>query len=47
MNLGGRVSPELGDLSRLEWLYLDGNRLTGPIPPELGKLTRLRVLSSQ
>ena len=45
MNLGGRIPPELGELSRLAWLYLDGNRLTGPIPPELGKLTRLRNLS--
>ena len=45
MNLGGRIPPELGELSRLAWLYLDGNRLTGPIPPELGKLTSLRVLS--
>ena len=45
MNLGGRIPPELGELSRLTWLHLDGNRLTGPIPPELGKLTRLGRLS--
>ena len=45
MNLGGRIPPELGELSRLTWLHLDGNRLAGPIPPELGKLTRLRILS--
>ncbi len=45
MNLGGRIPPELGELSRLTWLHLDGNRFAGPIPPELGKLTRLRILS--
>ena len=45
MNLGGRIPPELGELSRLTWLQLDGNRLAGPIPPELGKLTRLKILS--
>ena len=45
MNLGGRIPPEFGELSRLTWLYLDGNRFAGPIPPELGKLTRLRILS--
>ena len=45
MNLGGRIPLELGELSRLVWLRLDGNRLAGPIPPELGKLTHLKVLS--
>ena len=45
MNLGGRIPPELGELSRLGWLQLDGNRLAGPIPPELGKLSRLKILS--
>ena len=45
MNLSGRIPPELGELSHLRFLRLDGNRLTGPIPPELGRLTRLDMLS--
>ncbi len=45
MNLSGRIPPELGELSHLRFLRLDGNRLTGPIPPELGRLTRLEMLS--
>ena len=44
LNLTGRIPPELGELSYLRSLWLDGNRLTGPIPPELGNLTRLRLL---
>ena len=31
----------MGDLTELEYLYLDENRLTGEIPPELGNLTNL------
>ena len=45
MNLSGRIPPELGELSHLRFLRLDGNRLTGPIPPEMGRLTRLEMLS--
>ena len=45
MNLTGRIPPELGELSHLTRLRLDGNRLTGPVPPELAKLTRLHKLS--
>ena len=45
MNLTGRIPAELGELSHLRLLRLDGNRLTGPIPPELGNLTRLAMLS--
>ena len=45
MNLTGRLPTELGELSHLRLLRLDGNRLTGPIPPELGNLTRLTMLS--
>ena len=45
MNLSGRIPPELGELSHLRFLRLDGNRLTGPIPPELGRLARLEMLS--
>ena len=43
--LTGRIPPELGNLSKLEELYLGGRGLTGPIPPELGNLAALRVLS--
>ncbi|MXZ12745.1 MAG: hypothetical protein F4Y78_01850, partial [Candidatus Dadabacteria bacterium] len=34
----------MGDLSRLEYLHLDGNDLTGEIPGELGDLSRLKRL---
>ena len=43
-DLTGPIPPELGNLSRLERLRLDGNVLTGPIPPSLGNLTELAVL---
>ena len=40
----GSISPELGKLSSLEWLWLDGGQLSGPIPRELGKLFKLQML---
>ncbi|MYA64298.1 MAG: hypothetical protein F4139_15190 [Gemmatimonadetes bacterium] len=40
----GPIPPELGDLSQLETLQLEGNELKGPIPPELGNLSRLTQL---
>ena len=43
--LTGPIPPELGNLTELGWLYLNGNDLTGPIPPELGNLSALVVLS--
>ncbi len=42
--LSGRIPPELGYLSSLEYLNLFANNLTGPIPPEIGNLTALRTL---
>lgn len=42
--LTGPIPPQLGDLSRLRWLYLSANDLTGPIPPELGNLPLLEWL---
>ena len=39
--LSGEIPVELGDLSNLVNLRLDGNRLTGVIPAELGRLSRL------
>ena len=46
-NLTGAIPSELGSLSGLEILSLDGNALTGPIPPELGSLSSLRELLLQ
>ena len=42
--LVGPIPPELGDLTRLTRLVLEGNELTGPIPPELGNLPDLGLL---
>ena len=42
--LSGTIPGELGGLSNLRSLQLDGNRLTGNIPPELGSLSNLRSL---
>jgi Leucine-rich repeat (LRR) protein len=50
--LNGAIPPELGNLSHLEELYLDGSvspyyfaDLVGGIPPELGNLNQLKYLS--
>ncbi len=45
IGLSGRIPPELGNLSNLEWLNLSGNELSGEIPAELGRLTNLESLS--
>ena len=37
------LPPEIGKLTKLTWLHLDGNQLT-TLPPEIGKLTKLVVL---
>ncbi|MFC2141188.1 leucine-rich repeat domain-containing protein [Acidobacteriota bacterium] len=42
--LNGSIPPELGNLSKLEWLGLNYNDLNGGIPPELGNLSKLREL---
>ena len=39
--LSGPIPPELGGLSNVGALYLQGNALSGPIPPELGGLSNL------
>ena len=44
-DLSGEIPPELGGLSNLERLYLNGNQLTGEIPPELGGLSNLQRLN--
>ena len=44
-DLSGRIAPEVGNLTQLEWLLLgDNGDLSGSIPPELGDLARLRWL---
>ena len=42
--LTGQMPPELGNLSKLWSLHLDGNQLIGPIPAELGNLSGLGSL---
>ncbi len=42
--LSGTIPPELGELSELDYLRLDGNRLTGNIPKELKDLAKLEYL---
>ena len=42
--LSGKIPPELGTLSNLEYLNLTGNRFSGEIPPELGALSNLAEL---
>ena len=40
----GAIPPELGQLSNLTALWLNGNELEGAIPPELGQLSSLTEL---
>jgi hypothetical protein len=44
LNLVNSIPPELGNLSNLESLALQENRLTGAIPPQVGNLSRLVTL---
>ena len=39
--LSGTIPAELGNLSNLQWLSLEGNQLTGSIPPELENLSNI------
>ena len=43
--LSGTIPAEIGELSGLKTLMLDGQQLTGEIPPELGDLVGLERLS--
>uniref|UniRef100_J3N6D5 Receptor kinase-like protein Xa21 n=1 Tax=Oryza brachyantha TaxID=4533 RepID=J3N6D5_ORYBR len=42
--LVGQISPSLGNLTFLKFLYLDTNSFTGEIPLSLGHLHRLQIL---
>ncbi len=46
-NLSGKIPPELGNLSGLGVLELQGNQLTGILPPELGNLVKLGWMELQ
>ena len=38
MDIEGTIPPEIGDLAKLEKLYLNVNFLSGIIPSEIGRL---------
>lgn len=42
--LSGTIPPTLGDVSSLQYLWLNQNQLSGSIPPELGGLSNLKEL---
>ncbi|KAB1993874.1 hypothetical protein ES319_D13G062100v1 [Gossypium barbadense] len=44
-NLSGKLVPDLGLLTNLQYLALDGNNISGVIPEELGNLTNLVCLN--
>ncbi|XP_038685347.1 LRR receptor-like serine/threonine-protein kinase ERL1 isoform X2 [Tripterygium wilfordii] len=41
VNLGGEVSPAIGDLRNLQFIDLQGNKLTGQVPDEIGNCASL------
>ncbi|KAH1233825.1 LRR receptor-like serine/threonine-protein kinase ERL1 [Glycine max] len=44
LNLGGEISPAIGDLVTLQSIDLQGNKLTGQIPDEIGNCAELIYL---
>jgi hypothetical protein len=42
--LNGSIPQEIGNLTKLLFLFLDENQLSGSIPPEIGNLTQLEWL---
>ncbi|XP_077234412.1 uncharacterized protein LOC143876595 [Tasmannia lanceolata] len=44
LNLGGEISPAIGDLLSLQSVDFKGNRLTGQIPDEIGNCVSLQIL---
>ena len=47
VDLRGEIPPELGNLSNLTNLSIQGNGFTGEIPPELGNLSNLMICQSR
>ncbi len=43
--LSGTIPAEIGDLTKLKFLYLDNNQLSGNIPAQIGNLTSLQGLT--
>lgn len=44
LNLGGEISPVIGNLKSLESIDLQGNDLSGQIPDEIGDCSALKIL---
>ncbi|KAJ8752913.1 hypothetical protein K2173_008648 [Erythroxylum novogranatense] len=44
LNLGGEISPAIGDLRNLQSIDLQGNKLTGQIPDEIGSCSSLTYI---
>ncbi|XP_043724151.1 LRR receptor-like serine/threonine-protein kinase SIK1 [Telopea speciosissima] len=44
LNLGGEISPAIGDFTNLQVIDLKGNQLTGQIPDEIGDCVSLKFL---
>ncbi|CAM0912564.1 unnamed protein product [Alopecurus aequalis] len=44
LNLGGEISPAIGELKSLQFVDLKGNKLTGQIPDEIGDCVSLKYL---
>ncbi|KAG6390152.1 hypothetical protein SASPL_151634 [Salvia splendens] len=44
LNLGGEISPAIGDLRNLMSIDLQGNKLTGQIPDEIGNCVLLELI---
>ncbi|CAK9170367.1 unnamed protein product [Ilex paraguariensis] len=43
-NLSGTLSPSIGNLTNLQIVLLQNNKITGPIPAEFGRLFKLHTL---
>lgn len=43
-NLSGKLSPSIGNLTNLQIVLLQNNKISGPVPSELGRLQKLQTL---